>query len=330
MKKLFFIGIISISSVMPIDAQWQSSGNNIYNTNSGNAGIGTNVPDNLLTVGSDAAIGTQLFKLRIQGMGVTDGSNYYGNYGGIVLHANNSYTGGAHRYLITNALGANKFAIIRSVDTSTDPALGTGGAITSGMADFVIDNSGNVGIGTTNPSSQLVIRGDGSTTSGAKILLEEDYSSNGQFFIQSARPSAGSSANRLAIGEASNEFLTIIGDSEGGGTSSRGNVGIGITNPGDYKLNVSGKIRADEVVVNTGGADFVFESDYKLLELAEIERYIKENKRLPDIPSASEMQENGMNVSEMQTKLLQKIEELTLFIIKLNEKIEKLESRNNK
>ena len=106
--------------------------------------------------------------------------------------------------------------------------------------------------------------------------------------------------------------------------SSGGNVLIGKTTQTntDYKLDIAGKIRANEVVVNATGADFVFEPDYKLPELTEVEKYIVENKRLPDISPAGEMKENGMNLSEMQTKLLQKIEELTLYIIELNKKNE--------
>ncbi|HEX2921877.1 MAG TPA: hypothetical protein VHO50_12010 [Bacteroidales bacterium] len=106
-----------------------------------------------------------------------------------------------------------------------------------------------------------------------------------------------------------------------------GSVGIGNNNPGSYKLNVSGKIRADEIVVNTSGADFVFDPDYNLPDLAEVERYIEENKHLPDVAPASEMQADGMNVSEMQTKMLQKIEELTLYVIELKKEIETLKSK---
>lgn len=84
-----------------------------------------------------------------------------------------------------------------------------------------------------------------------------------------------------------------------------------------YKLDVNGKIRADEVIVNTTGADFVFDPSYNLPELEEIEKYINDNKHLPDFAPASKMKEDGMCVGEMQTKLLQKIEEMTLYMIEL-------------
>lgn len=95
-----------------------------------------------------------------------------------------------------------------------------------------------------------------------------------------------------------------------------GNVGIGTTSP-DAKLSVKGKIHAEEVRVdlNVPGPDYVFADDYKLLSLEEIDSYIKTHKHLPDILSAKEMKEYGINMSEMQMKLPQKIEELTLHVI---------------
>ncbi len=115
-----------------------------------------------------------------------------------------------------------------------------------------------------------------------------------------------------------------------------GNVLIGKTiqsNP-DYILDVNGIIRADKVIVNTTGADFVFEKDYSLMSLAELEKSINENKHLPGMPSAAEMQTNGMSLGETNTLLLQKIEELSLYVIelqkqnnKLNERISNLENK---
>lgn len=94
-----------------------------------------------------------------------------------------------------------------------------------------------------------------------------------------------------------------------------GNIGIGTTIP-TSKLTVAGNIAAQEVKVSVNaGADFVFHDDYDLKPLPALEEFIKANNRLPEIASAREMESNGINLSEMNIKLLQKIEELTLYVI---------------
>ena len=119
-----------------------------------------------------------------------------------------------------------------------------------------------------------------------------------------------------------------------------GNVGFGTENPmskldvnGDIKgnkLDINGTIRAKEVKIEaTGWSDFVFGEDYKLPSLSEVESHIKEYKHLPDVPSEKQVLEEGVNVVEMQAKLLQKIEELTLYVIDLKKENKKLENRIN-
>ncbi|QLE02047.1 hypothetical protein HX109_10955 [Galbibacter sp. BG1] len=102
-----------------------------------------------------------------------------------------------------------------------------------------------------------------------------------------------------------------------------GNIGIGTTTP-DAKLTVNGDIHAREVKLDLAGAvapDYVFNEDYDLKKLEEIEVYIKKEGHLPNIPSAKQMQEEGINLKEMNLKLLEKIEELTLHVIELNKKL---------
>ncbi|HEY8993105.1 MAG TPA: hypothetical protein VIM71_00340, partial [Lacunisphaera sp.] len=90
---------------------------------------------------------------------------------------------------------------------------------------------------------------------------------------------------------------------------------------------------AKEVIVDTGWADFVFEDDYHLAPLAEVESHIKAKKHLPGIPSAAEVAEHGVSMGDMQAKLLSKVEELTLHLIRmekenasLRERVQKLEA----
>jgi len=108
--------------------------------------------------------------------------------------------------------------------------------------------------------------------------------------------------------------------------ASNGNVGIGVSDPSN-KLEVNGTIRAKEIKVETGWADFVFAEDYQLPSLSDIEAHINTHQHLPGIPTESEVKENGVNIGEIQVKLLQKIEELTLYVIQMQKEIEELKSR---
>ena len=112
--------------------------------------------------------------------------------------------------------------------------------------------------------------------------------------------------------------------------NTSGNVGIGTINPDSWKLAVNRKIRAKEVKVETGWADFVFYNDYELPTLEEVEMHIEEKGYLKDIPSEKEVEENGILIGEMNSKLLQKIEELTLYIIKQQKEINQLKLQNKK
>lgn len=91
-----------------------------------------------------------------------------------------------------------------------------------------------------------------------------------------------------------------------------GNIGVGTENP-THKLDVNGIIHAKELKVDLNfPADYVFNQNYRLMSLAEVEEFIKINNHLPEIPSSDDIIQNGFNIGEMQNKLLQKIEELML------------------
>ena len=178
-------------------------------------------------------------------------------------------------------------------------------------------NGGNVGIGTSAPNGQLEIKGP---YNGNSQLIINTTSSNGELRFSESGVSKGyvwySASNDLMAfgrGNITNSFFA----------TSDGKFGIGITNPSE-KLHVNGNIRATAPV----WADFVFEKEYKLRTLEEVEDYISKNKHLPEIPSEPEVAENGINLGEMDAKLLQKIEELTLYLIEQNKRIDKLEAKN--
>ena len=111
------------------------------------------------------------------------------------------------------------------------------------------------------------------------------------------------------------------------GTIYSGNMSVnGATTSNTYKLAVNSGILCEElkVMADVPSSDFVFEPNYNLKPLSEVEAYVTENKHLPDVPSAKEFKENGYKVGEMDNLLLQKIEELTLYIIDLQKQIEEL------
>ncbi len=117
-----------------------------------------------------------------------------------------------------------------------------------------------------------------------------------------------------------------------------GSVGIGFNttyNQGDYrnqgyKLAVNGGILCEEVKVisDVPNSDYVFEQDYELMSIQDVDSYIKEHKHLPNIPSAEEFKRDGYKVGEMDDMLLRKVEELTLYVIELQKQINELKNRN--
>lgn len=203
-----------------------------------------------------------------------------------------------------------------------------------------INDSGNVGIGTVNPFGNLHIRnsGDGADQysgirfNAAKSASEATLATHNYHVISGFRRnglwiaggSTGSSYSKSNvmftdggiqfgmsdgyINPEDNIALTIL---------NNGSIGIGTENPcADCQLDVDGKIRSEEVVVEVvNGPDYVFEDDYDLRTLEETKDYIEQNKHLPEIPSAKEMEASGVGLAEMNMKLLQKIEELTLHLI---------------
>jgi hypothetical protein len=109
-----------------------------------------------------------------------------------------------------------------------------------------------------------------------------------------------------------------------------GNVAIGTSVQDEYVLAANGTIRAKEIKVETNWADFVFEDDYQLMKLSDLKQFIQENGHLPEIPTEKEVEENGVSLGEMNSKLLQKIEEQTLYILQLQKQLEELNQRLQK
>ena len=193
---------------------------------------------------------------------------------------------------------------------------------------MVLNDQGYLGVGIPIPSERLTVKNDFSISGSidkAKLIISANDSDNAIDIIARKSNMVTAQPGRSVRWYTKyNEDLSMV-------LTSEGELGIGTATP-KSKLAVNGEIRATEVKVlaKINVPDYVFEPDYELRTLRETKEYIKENKHLPEIPSAAEIGENGIDLGDMNMKLLKKIEELTLHQIELLEKVEELQSEVEK
>ena len=200
-------------------------------------------------------------------------------------------------------------------------------------ATFVLNGKGYLGMGNATPIYPLTLettetvmasfKHNGVGNSSVRIGNNNGYMNLG-VGATTVHPYIWSSTNGFIIGNDGDPTVFVNG-------MGNGSVGIGTVSTGSFKLAVEGKIGAREVQVTLSNPfpDYVFDSKYKLRSLSSLENYINENKHLPNIPSAAEVEKNGgVELGKLNTKLLEKVEELTLYIIEINKKVEKLEKEN--
>jgi len=246
---------------------------------------------------------------------------------GRVQHYWNSTVGASPTFLVGGeAAGKLAFNPASSGVFSVYYASGSGklaGDAISWDPVFTVTRDQKLGLGTSSPSGIIDIRDCFYGDIGRISILAQDSSNNGgklNLF--------GSGSNTTwAIQNYAGDLRVFKDGLSGMRIDSSGHVGIGVEDP-QNKLDVNGTIRAKEIIVASDWADFVFEDDYELMPLAQVHSYIQENKRLPGMPSAEEVQEQGVSLGEMQTVMLQKMEEMTLHMITLQNENQKLKVAN--
>lgn len=284
------------------------------------------------------------FKSQVLGQDVSTGLGAP-SYG-VLIKANfpGANGGWSRGYRISNQDNTEKFF-----------GLGAMGSINNGISSFSYGwvgksydkaslyflANGNVGLGVKNPSERFEIYN--STTSPGVLSLRSNR--NDAQHVDVGRITAKQLETEVArIGLSRGKgtytgYLTFWTKAENSEElkqsmvlDANGNLGIGTNNTNGYKLAVKGSMAASEIKVLdvNSWADFVFAENYQLKSLTELEHFIKENKHLPDIPSKEEVKNNGISVCEMDARLLQKIEELTLYVIEQQKLIQELQYKVNR
>ena len=194
-----------------------------------------------------------------------------------------------------------------------------------------------IGIGVPDPFNSLIVAGNSATTPAILRLGNKggfDQVNSGALIFDEDVEAALGSQNFCGIAMRYNGLtntLEYLGDCTDDtdldnaqlimSVARDGNVGFGSAPDSMYRVQVAGHVRAEEIVVETGWADYVFEHDYKLRSLEQVDEYIATNGHLPGIPSASEVETKGLEVGDMSRLFMEKIEELTLYTISQNQKL---------
>lgn len=298
-----------------------TSSNDAYRT--GNVGIGTTSPSALLDVNGGFShftynSGGSVIAPSHGAGGLSIGWNRLGG-GNAEVNFYNVYNNAPTAFLFSQKTGANTVSDL-----------------------FSIKSNGNIGIGISNPEKNLHILGTGD----ARIRLDATGGSGSQKW--DILSSGGNLLNSGYFGIVETDVnvarMTI---------NNFGNVGIGFDDAGstfklavngqtrigtksssahsDAMLTVDGKVVCKDLYVTASSdwPDFVFEKNYKLANLSDVRAYYEANKHLPNVPTACEIEEKGINMSEMSAIQMQKIEELTLYIVQLKEELDALKKQIN-
>jgi len=268
----------------------------MYINESGNVGIGTTSQSGRLDIQNPTTTIDRAMQLS------QTGARTSSSYGTILDNTSTSSTSSIDKYGVWitssgtwNGSSAKNYGLRVTVSGGTNNYAG-------------IFEGGNVGIGIATPQAKLHVHDgtdmntwlrNGGSTLGFQIISVKDDNSTYQ-------------------------NLSLDGGKLLLNTQTGGNVGIGTTSPSE-KLSVNGNISTKKLIVTqTGWGDYVFNKDYKLRSLSSLEAFISQNKHLPEVPTAKEVEATGISVGDNQALLLKKIEELTLYAIEQQKQINKL------
>ena len=266
----------------------------------GKLGIGTNDPKDKLHVVNGNILISKTTSSETEGSLIFDDCKIDGVYCG------GSYNIWGIQYHHSNRKNGLEFWNDNGIQTKTEE--GDEESTRGRVPVLFLTNNNNVGIGTSSPQTRLDV--DGSFGAASANIA-------GNLSAQSANINGALTANSAMI-------TTITGNTNVSGTLSANVLET-------ENANINGSLCVQEIRVHRAGTpcwpDYVFSKNYKLLPLVEVEQFIKENKHLPAVPSAAEVEANGVNLGEMNAILIQKVEELTLYILDLQKQINELKQK---
>ncbi|WP_419699438.1 hypothetical protein [Mucilaginibacter sp. NFX135] len=307
MKKvsLTILAILSIAQLS--HAQWTTAGNNIYNSNTGNVGVGINSGTAKFAVYQTTALGSVAKNnLLLSSVGGSTANSVQNNIWLVRNAAGSDFTTSR----LHDGISIDGSYVNPQTDTRTwwerDPTSDVQSWGTAASTYLTI-KQGNLGLGTTAPAAKLDI-----------TVSASNFTNNIKFGDATPGYLAAGTTGIFMSNNVGTPVFTVL---------HTGNVGIGQTNP-QNKLDVNGTVHSKAVTIDLNGwSDYVFKKDYQLRPLSEVKDYIDQNKHLPEIPSEQEMIKKGLDVSEMNQLLMKKVEELTLYLIEKDLKEKKLEEQ---
>ncbi len=287
-SKIAIIVLMGISS--GIMAQDQTINGTTFKTN-GNVGVGTINPNYKLSVADG------IFNVEKNG-------DYYGFWVENKLRTDNPKMNLGSWYNARGGISFNYPGYYMTFDTQRGATV---------YSNTLVLKDGKVGVGTVSPTEKFNLH-------EGRLKISNDSTQDLYIWSYANEPAkimtGGNNLSRgIQLGR-SNTPLFLL---------DRVSIGSSNDTPSGYKLAVDGKTIVEEIKVTLSEdwPDYVFDSDYELPSLSEVEDHIKENGHLKGIPSSMEIEENGIFLGEMDSKLLQKIEELTLYTIQQEKQMQK-------